>query len=102
MRLSDPDEVEAGFGDVLARARFVRAGDWHSHPVQDAIPSDADLANWARHSDDSAVLRYTGVIVTPGEVGWMTPEFYGWVAREGAGGLLVCEPPRSRIRRTES
>lgn len=92
VRLSEPGEVEADFDDLLARARLVRVGDWHSHPTRDSVPSDADLANWARHSDESGVLPYAGVIVTPGEVGWMTPEFHGWVTREDDRGLLVCEP----------
>jgi hypothetical protein len=37
-------------------------------------------------------LPYFGVVVTPGEVGWMTPEFYGWVTREDDRGCLVAEP----------
>jgi hypothetical protein len=78
--------------DVLAIARLVRVGDWHSRPVRDSIPSDADLAKWARHSDAADVLPYVGVVVTPGELGWTTPRFYGWVTREDDQGLLVCEP----------
>jgi proteasome lid subunit RPN8/RPN11 len=93
-RLSDPSEVEEAFDDALAQARLVRVGDWHSHPVRDSIPSDADLAKWARHSDEAGVLPYSGVIVTPGEVGWMSPEFHGWITREDDRGLLVCEPGR--------
>jgi proteasome lid subunit RPN8/RPN11 len=77
VRLSEPNQVEAACGEILARARLVRVGDWHSHPVQDTIPSDADLAAWARHGEDAGVLPYAGVIVTPGEVGWMSPEFHG-------------------------
>jgi proteasome lid subunit RPN8/RPN11 len=92
VRLSDPDEVKAGFDDLLARARLLRVGDWHSHPTRDPVPSNADLANWGRHSENSGVLPYAGVIVTPVEVGWMTPEFHGWVIREDDDGLLVCEP----------
>jgi len=38
VRLSDPQEVERDFGDLLARARLVRVGDWHSHPCRDPIP----------------------------------------------------------------
>jgi hypothetical protein len=94
VRLSELNQVEADFGDILARARFVRVGDWHSHPVRDASPSDADLSTWARHSEDAGVLPYAGVIVTPGEVGWMSPEFHGWITREDNRGLLVCEPGR--------
>jgi hypothetical protein len=45
-RLSDPSQVEADFSDGLARARPVRVGDWHSHPNEYAIPSDADLRVW--------------------------------------------------------
>jgi proteasome lid subunit RPN8/RPN11 len=93
-RLSNPDQVEADFSNSLARARLVRVGDWHSHPNDDPIPSDADLRIWGRHSDDAGVLPYASVIVTPGEVGWMTPEFHGWVTREDDRGLLVCEPSR--------
>jgi len=91
-RLSDPSQVEEAFDDSLGQARLVRVGDWHSHPVRDSFPSDADLAKWAQHSDDAGVLPYAGVIVTPGEVGWMTPEFHGWVTREEDQGFLVCEP----------
>jgi proteasome lid subunit RPN8/RPN11 len=90
----EPNQVEAACGEILARARLVRVGDWHSHPVRDASPSDADLAAWARHSKDAGVLPYAGVIVTPGEVGWMSPEFHGWITREDDRGLLVCEPGR--------
>jgi hypothetical protein len=39
-------------------------------------------------------LLYVGVVVTPGEVGWMTPEFYGWVTCEYERRLRVCEPAR--------
>jgi hypothetical protein len=52
--------------DVLAIARLVRVGDRHSRPVRDSIPSDADLAKWARHSEEAGVLPYPSVIVTPG------------------------------------
>jgi hypothetical protein len=52
------------------------------------------LAAWARHSEDAGVLPYAGVIVTPGEVGWMSPEFHGWITRDHDRGLLVCEPGR--------
>jgi hypothetical protein len=45
-------------------------------------------------NNDSRVLPHIRVIVTPGEVGWMTPEFHGWVTREDDRGLLVCEPSR--------
>jgi hypothetical protein len=46
------------------------------------MPSDVDLANWARHSDEAGGVPYSSLIVTPGEVGWMSPEFHGWVTRE--------------------
>jgi hypothetical protein len=39
-------------------------------------------------------LPYSGVIVTPGEVGWMTQELYGWVTRQDERELLVCEPAK--------
>jgi proteasome lid subunit RPN8/RPN11 len=70
-------------------------GDWHSHPVRDSIPSDADLAKWAQHSDDAGVLPYAGVIVTPGEdLGWTCPRLDGWVTRENEHGFLICEPAK--------
>jgi len=96
VELGAPSEIEAGFDDVLARARLVRVGDWHSHPWRDdtpfELPSDADLATWARHSDDAGVLPFVSVIVTPGEVGWMTPELHGWVTREREDCCLVAQP----------
>jgi proteasome lid subunit RPN8/RPN11 len=92
-RLSDPSLVEADFSDALTRARPVRVGDWHSHPNDDPTPSDADLRIWGRHSDEAGVLPYAGVIAMPGEdVGWMAPQFVGWVIREDDNGVLVCEP----------
>jgi hypothetical protein len=35
VRLGDASAVEAEFEDILARARLVRVGDWHSHPWRD-------------------------------------------------------------------
>lgn len=98
VRLGDPNDVESGFDDTLTRAGLVRVGDWHSHPNDDPIPSDADLRIWGRHSDDADVSPYAGVIVTPGEVGWMTPELHAWITREDDHGLLVCEPGRIEER----
>ena len=67
--------------------------DWHSHPWRDPIPSPADIRNWARASEDAGVFPYAGVIAMPGEdVGWMAPQFVGWVIREDENGVLVCEP----------
>jgi Prokaryotic homologs of the JAB domain len=94
-RLSDPSQVEADFSDSLARARPVRVGDWHSHPNDDPTPSDADLRIWGRHSDEAGVLPYVALIAMPGEdVGWMVPQFAGWVIREDENGALVCEPAK--------
>lgn len=93
-RLDDRREQVVREFEVSVASRLLRAGDWHSHPVRDPIPSDADLAAWARHSEEAGVLPYAGVIVTPGEVGWMSPEFHGWITREDDRGLLVCEPGR--------
>lgn len=94
VRLSRPSVLEADFDDVLARARFIRVGDWHSHPARDPIPSDADLALWARNSSDAGVLPYASVIVTPEEVGWMTPTFSGYVIQAEEDEYLVCRPAR--------
>jgi proteasome lid subunit RPN8/RPN11 len=94
VRLGDASKVEADLEDFLPRATLVRVGDWHSHPWRDPVPSSADLRVWGRHADETGVLPYTGVIVTPGEVGWMSPEFHGWITREDDRGLLVCEPGR--------
>jgi proteasome lid subunit RPN8/RPN11 len=92
---AEPSRCQAAsFEDCLLQTQLVRVGDWHSHPNDDPIPSDADLRTWGLHSEDAGVLPYAGVIVTPGEVGWMTPEFYGWVTREDDRGLLVCGPGR--------
>jgi hypothetical protein len=82
----DVDEEDPAPGVEGDSPSVGRPGDPHRE--------DADLANWARHSDDSAVLPYTGVIVTPGGVGWMSPEFHGWVTREDDRGLLACEPAK--------
>jgi len=49
---------------------------------------------WANNSDRAGVLPYASVIVTPGEIGWTTPEFHGWVTREDDQGVLVCEPAK--------
>jgi len=92
VQLSDPSEIESAFHASLVRQDLIRLGDWHSHPAPDPLPSDADLWAWARHSDAAGVLPYAGLIVTPGEIGWMTPEFHGWVTREDDHGVLVCEP----------
>jgi hypothetical protein len=39
-----------------------------------------------RNGPDTATeaggVPYSGLIVMPGEVGWMTPQFHGWVTRE--------------------
>jgi hypothetical protein len=43
-------------------------------------------------------LPYPSVIVTPGEVGWVTPEFHGSVTREDDRGLLICEPGKIHDR----
>jgi proteasome lid subunit RPN8/RPN11 len=92
---AEPSRCQAAsFEDCLLQTQLVRVGDWHSHPNDDPIPSDADLRTWGLHSEDAGVVPYAGVIVTPGEVGWMTPEFYGWVTREDDRGLLVCGPGR--------
>jgi proteasome lid subunit RPN8/RPN11 len=93
VRLSDPSQVEAEFEQRLVQARAGRVGDWHSHPWRDPIPSPADMRRWGRASEEAGVLPYAGVIVMPGEdVGWMAPEYVGWVIREDENGLLVCEP----------
>ncbi len=93
VRLSDPSQVEADFAEHLVRAKLVRVADWHSHPWRDPIPSPADIRNWARASEEADVFPYAGVIAMPGEdVGWMAPQFVGWVIREDDNGVLVCEP----------
>jgi hypothetical protein len=95
VRLSDPGDVEADFDDFVARQRLVRVGDWHSHPSRDPEPSPKDLSAWPQHADAVGRLPYIGVIATAGEdVGWMTPEYVGWVIREDEHGVLVCEPGR--------
>jgi proteasome lid subunit RPN8/RPN11 len=91
VRLSDPSQIEAAFEEQLVQ--LVRVGDWHSHPWRDPIPSPADTRRWGRASEEAGVLPYAGVIAMPGEgVGWMAPQFVGWVIREDDNGVLVCEP----------
>jgi proteasome lid subunit RPN8/RPN11 len=92
VRLSEPLDVERDFSDAAARAGLVRVGDWHSHPARDPIPSNGDLIAWATNGDRADVLPYASVILTPGELGWAVPEFFGWVTREDDQGFLVCEP----------
>jgi proteasome lid subunit RPN8/RPN11 len=95
MRLSDPNDVESSFDDTLRRAGLVRVGDWHSHPWDDPIPSDADLRAWGSNSDDAGVLPYTAVIATPApDLGWTCPRLNGWVTREDEQGVLICEPAK--------
>jgi hypothetical protein len=93
MRLSDRSEIETPVDGL------VWVGDWHSEPSRwdtpDPLPSDADLATWARHSEEAGGLSYATLIVTPGEdLGWTCPRLDGWVTREDEQGVLICEPAK--------
>ena len=92
LTLSSPKTVEAEFDEWSERARFVEVGNWHSHPTEDAEPSRSDLRNWASWRGLSGLWRYLGLIVTPGELGWMTPRFHAWITTRDEHGRLVTEP----------
>jgi hypothetical protein len=65
-------------------------GDWHLHPSWDGTPSDHDVRGCAAHCTRS-MSHYVGIVATKGELGFMTPEFHGWVAFWD-GDTAVCEP----------
>jgi hypothetical protein len=92
LRLSQPEQVRAAFPQALGPSLLLRVGDWHGHPVPDPVPSEADLKSWMHSQESAGVSRYVGLIVTPGrEMGWMSPDFHGWVTRQDERGALVCE-----------
>jgi proteasome lid subunit RPN8/RPN11 len=88
---SQPIEVKAEFEAVLRRAALVHVGEWHSHPTVDATPSEDDRNSWAAVWA-TGFLPYAAVIVTPGELGWTTPKFHGYVTLEDDDGRLVAQP----------
>jgi proteasome lid subunit RPN8/RPN11 len=92
--LSDPEEIEAEFGEFGQRAldnglRVV--GDYHSHPTAAPEPSRDDRKAWARALLDHHFSFYIGVIATRGEgaFGWEFPDLTPWVARGGPKGVEI-------------
>jgi hypothetical protein len=76
-------------------------GDWHSHPISGARPSDADLRcqafELATIGDHNVSL--TSLIVTRREAAfrgsWIDPTVSAWItryARSSFGERMVCEP----------
>jgi proteasome lid subunit RPN8/RPN11 len=74
-------------------------GDWHTHPMGESRPSDADLRCQARElatiSDHNVSL--TSLIVTrrQGAASWRNPQISAWItrhARSSFGERMVCEP----------
>jgi hypothetical protein len=106
LKLASLRTVESEFSEVVARAGLRPVGDWHSHPASpgappDPRPSPDDLRGWARQREALGVSRYVGLIVTPGELGWMEPDFHAYVSYRAndwhigidpAEILHVCEP----------
>jgi proteasome lid subunit RPN8/RPN11 len=94
VQLSDPERVEAEFGEFGQRAlangmRVI--GDFHTHPAGSTEPSDNDRKAWARALTDHHLTYYIGVICTRGSdaLGWQFPEFYPWIARGGPKGVEI-------------
>ncbi len=80
-------------------------GDWHTHPVGDSRPSDADLRCQARElatiGDHNVSL--TSLIVTrrEGSASWRNPHISAWItrhARSWFGEQFVVEPAIVHVR----
>lgn len=94
VRLGDPDDVARAWPDWLARSGMAAIGDVHSHPGGDGTPSRADLENWAWGVRQSGGYPWASLIAIRGEggIGWLDPQFRGWVTTADGRGGFVCEP----------
>jgi hypothetical protein len=70
--------------------------------VQDAFARAIERRSSFRREGtvEASGAPYVGVIVTPGELGWTTPAFHGWVMHRICDRHLVCEPARITGRRS--
>jgi hypothetical protein len=82
--------------DLIEQGGLLEVGHWHSHRTRSFEPSPDDLSCWSARWANQSGAPYVGVIVTPGELGWTTPNFHAWVTHRPSRGLLVCEPARVR------
>jgi proteasome lid subunit RPN8/RPN11 len=92
--LSDPEEIEAEFGEFGQRALAAGmrvVGDYHSHPTGDPEPSRDDRKAWARALLDRHLTHYIGVICTRSSdpLAWQFPDLHPWIARMGPRGAEV-------------
>jgi hypothetical protein len=93
-RSSTEDIERQLFGAYRPRHLFHRIGSWHSHPVPDDRPSQADMEAWITRSKETEGMSYVSVIVTPADSGgWMFPQLSGWVVRHD-GARYICERTR--------
>lgn len=93
VQLGKPERVAAAFPDWLARSQLVCVGCWHTHPITNGTPSHPDREAWALRVKRSG-YPWVGLIVTRGEdgMGWMDPQFTGWVTSADGHCGVVCEP----------
>lgn len=99
VELSTVAEVEAEFDEWTARAGLRLVGSWHTHDgYGNGVPSPQDLRSGAGMLEETGLLNWTELIVTPSrEIGWLSPEFHGWVVwrsvdPETLERPLVCDP----------